>query len=63
MGVGQRSAGRPEDLPNDQLLELWTRLGDLYIDHLNNAELAIDLYRHLGFEIRRELMVLWRRPE
>lgn len=23
---------------------------------------AIDLYRHLGFEIRRELMVLWRRP-
>lgn len=23
---------------------------------------AIDLYHHLGFEIRRELMVLWRRP-
>lgn len=23
---------------------------------------AVDLYRHLGFEIRRELMVLWRRP-
>ena len=23
---------------------------------------AIDLYRHLGFETRRELMVLWRRP-
>lgn len=23
---------------------------------------AIELYRHLGFEVRRELMVLWRRP-
>lgn len=23
---------------------------------------AIDLYRHLGFEVRRELLVLWRRP-
>lgn len=23
---------------------------------------AIDLYHHLGFQIRRELMVLWRRP-
>lgn len=24
---------------------------------------AIDLYRHLGFEVRRKLVVLWRRPE
>ena len=33
-----------DDAPNDKLLELWTRLGDLYIDHLGNPELGIEAY-------------------
>lgn len=39
-----------DDAPADKTLELWTRLGDLYLDHLGNPELAIE-----AFEIAAEL--------
>jgi tetratricopeptide (TPR) repeat protein len=39
-----------EDAEPQTLLELWTRLGDLYLDHLNNNELAIE-----AFEIAAQL--------
>jgi tetratricopeptide (TPR) repeat protein len=39
-----------EDAEPEKLLELWTRLGDLYLDHLNNNELAIE-----AFEIAAQL--------
>ena len=33
-----------DDAPADEVLELWTRLGDLYVDHLGNPSLAIEAY-------------------
>ncbi|MBZ0238420.1 MAG: tetratricopeptide repeat protein [Deltaproteobacteria bacterium] len=39
-----------DDAEPEKLLELWTRLGDLYLDHLNNNELAIE-----AFEIAAQL--------
>ncbi len=39
-----------DDAPNEQVLELWTRLGDLYVDHLGSPELAIE-----AFEIAAQL--------
>jgi tetratricopeptide (TPR) repeat protein len=39
-----------DDAPPDKTLELWTRLGDLYLDHLGNPELAIE-----AFEIAAQL--------
>ncbi|MEZ4400443.1 MAG: response regulator [Kofleriaceae bacterium] len=33
-----------EDAEPEQLLALWTRLGDLYLDHLGNNEAAIEAY-------------------
>lgn len=39
-----------DDAPPERLLELWTRLGDLYLDHLGNTELAIE-----AFEIAAQL--------
>lgn len=39
-----------EDAEPARALELWTRLGDLYLDHLGNPELAIE-----AFEIAAEL--------
>lgn len=39
-----------DDAEPERLLELWTRLGDLYLDHLGNSELAIE-----AFEIAAQL--------
>jgi len=39
-----------DDAPHDLVLAMWTRLGDLYLDHLNNTELAIE-----AFEIAAQL--------
>ena len=33
-----------DDAAPEQVLELWTRLGDLYVDHLGNPSLAIEAY-------------------
>ncbi len=33
-----------EEAEPEQVLELWTRLGDLYVDHLGNPSLAIEAY-------------------
>jgi tetratricopeptide (TPR) repeat protein len=33
-----------DDAPAEKVLELWTRLGDLYLDHLGNPGLAIEAY-------------------
>ncbi|MBK9030295.1 MAG: SIR2 family protein [Myxococcales bacterium] len=33
-----------DDAEPERTLELWTRLGDLYLDHLANSELAIEAY-------------------
>ncbi len=33
-----------EEAPAEKVLELWTRLGDLYVDHLGNPALAIEAY-------------------
>jgi tetratricopeptide (TPR) repeat protein len=33
-----------EEAPAEKVLELWTRLGDLYLDHLGNPGLAIEAY-------------------
>ncbi len=33
-----------DEAPADKVLELWTRLGDLYVDHLGNPSLAIEAY-------------------
>jgi tetratricopeptide (TPR) repeat protein len=33
-----------DDAPAEKVLELWTRLGDLYVDHLGNPALAIEAY-------------------
>jgi tetratricopeptide (TPR) repeat protein len=34
-----------EDAEPDKLLELWTRLGDVYADHLNDTEAATEAYQ------------------
>ena len=34
-----------EDAPTDVLLSLWTKLGDVCIDHLNDAEAATEAYQ------------------
>ena len=39
-----------DDAAPERALELWTRLGDLYLDHLGNSELAIE-----AFEIAAQL--------
>lgn len=39
-----------EDAAPERVLELWTKLGDLYLDHLGNSELAIE-----AFEIAAQL--------
>lgn len=39
-----------DDAAPEKLLEMWTRLGDLYLDHLGNPELAIE-----AFEIAAQL--------
>jgi cysteine-rich repeat protein len=39
-----------DDAAPERALELWTRLGDLYLDHLGNPELAIE-----AFEIAAQL--------
>ncbi len=39
-----------DDAPAERALEMWTRLGDLYLDHLGNSELAIE-----AFEIAAQL--------
>ncbi len=39
-----------DDAEPERLLEMWTKLGDLYLDHLGNADLAIE-----AFEIAAQL--------
>jgi tetratricopeptide (TPR) repeat protein len=39
-----------DDAAPERALEMWTRLGDLYLDHLGNSELAIE-----AFEIAAQL--------
>jgi tetratricopeptide (TPR) repeat protein len=33
------------DAPSDKLLELWTKLGDVYAEHLNDTEAATEAYQ------------------
>jgi tetratricopeptide (TPR) repeat protein len=34
-----------DDAPPERLLELWTKLGDIYLDHLGDSELATEAYQ------------------